>query len=156
MANAITFDIERRVDDLGQLEFVPVVDGVNLTDRIHSFEREAGMETRERSYGGLIPAFFRFGPALDHYLAGTAAAGEGRIVLLGCGDCGEWGCWPLTAELVVAGETVTWQGFLQPHRPDRDYSGFGPFVFERSEYARAVAAVAAAWHEASSTEPTPE
>jgi hypothetical protein len=156
MANAITFDIERRVDDLGQLEFVPVVDGVKLTDRIHSFERETGMETRDRSYAGLIPAFFRFGPAADHYLADTAAGGDGRIVLLGCGDCGEWGCWPLTVGLVVADQTVTWQGFMQPHRPDRDYGGFGPFVFDRSDYVRAVDSVAAAWDEASSEEPTPE
>jgi hypothetical protein len=149
MANEITFDIERRVDDLGQLEFVPVVDGVKLTDRIHSFEREAGIETRDRSYGGLIPACFRFGAAPDHCLARAAAAGEGRIVLLGCGDCGEWGCWPLTADLVVTDETVTWQRFIQPHRHDRECGGFGPFVFDRSDYVRAVGSVAAAWDQAS-------
>jgi hypothetical protein len=47
MANTISFDVEPRADDLGQLEYVPVVDGEKLTGRIHSFEREAGVETRE-------------------------------------------------------------------------------------------------------------
>jgi hypothetical protein len=133
-----------------------VVDGVKLSDRIHSFERQTGIETRERSYGGLISAFFRFGPASDHYLARTPTTGEGRVVLLGCSDCGEWGCCPLTAELVVADGNVTWHWFMKPHRPDRDYGGFGPFVFELAEYEDAVAAIAAAWDEASSTDPTPE
>ncbi len=29
---------------------------------------------------------------------------------------------------------VTWTGFAQPHRQTRDYSGFGPSIFERSPY----------------------
>lgn len=106
------------------------------------FEREAGFETRERSYGGLIPASFRFGPARDHHLGGSAAGGADGVVLLGCSDCGEWGCWPLVAEVVVDDGTIIWQSFEQPHRRDRDYSAFGPFDFDRLDYQRAVAALA--------------
>jgi len=71
-------------------EIVPVIDGVALTDRVHRFERETGMESREVSYGGLIPACFRFGPAEVHYRAAAGAfVEEAKIPLLGC-VCGEW------------------------------------------------------------------
>ncbi|MFG2054464.1 hypothetical protein ACGFI9_10555 [Micromonospora sp. NPDC048930] len=38
---------------------------------------------------------------------------------------------------------VMWSGFVQPHRPERDYGDFGPFVFGRSQYGAAVREVAA-------------
>lgn len=31
-----------------------------------------------------------------------------------------------------------WRGFSQPYRPQRDYGYFGPFVFRRNQYERAV------------------
>lgn len=37
---------------------------------------------------------------------------------------------------------MIWSDFEQPFRPNRDYAGFGPFVFERSTYDTAVAAIA--------------
>jgi hypothetical protein len=56
----IELSVEQRVHDLDgpHIEVVPVIDGVKLTDRVHRFGREAGFETRELSYGGLIPASF--------------------------------------------------------------------------------------------------
>jgi len=38
--------------------------------------------------------------------------------------------WPFTCLVVATEHEVTWQNFEQPHRPTRDYSSFGPFVFE--------------------------
>jgi len=131
------------------VEVVPMVDGEPLTARIHRFERATGMETRDISYGGLIPASYRFGSASVHYFAGSeSVVADGKSPVLGC-ECGEWGCWPLLARVVVDQDAVTWTDFEQPHRRDRDYSGFGPFVFDRRAYEEAVAAIADAWAAAS-------
>ena len=62
---------------------------------------------------------------------------------LGC-QCGEWGCWPLETRLRLADGVVTWDSFRQPHRPKRDYSGFGPFRFDEQQYRDAVFDVFAA------------
>lgn len=139
----------------GATEVVPVVDGVALTDRIHDFEREHGMETRAVSYGGLIPAYFKFGPASHHYLTTHEVfiSRKGKIPVLGC-ECGEWGCWPLLARVILEKTTVTWTDFEQPYRPDRDYSSFGPFVFSRSAYESAIAAIADVWSSESSEHKT--
>jgi hypothetical protein len=42
------------------------------------------------------------------------------------------------APVRVEDATVTWDGFRQPHRPKRDYAGFGPFVFDLSTYRAAA------------------
>jgi hypothetical protein len=52
-------------------------------------------------------------------------------------ECGEVGCWPLCCRVELAAEVVVWKHFEQPHRPDRDYSSFGPFAFLRDSYQRA-------------------
>lgn len=78
-------------------------------------------------YTGLAIAELR----ADHYLR------EGRARLLGC-RCGDAGCWPLEARIVVTPGTVRWEDFRQPHRPEWDYDGFGPFSFPRPGYERAV------------------
>lgn len=119
-----------------------MVDGGELTDRIHAFEKEAGFETRDVSYGGLIPSNFRFGPMSRHFLAmdGAFVNKDRKVPLLGC-DCGEWGCWPLLVLITVDGDRVTWSQFEQPYRQERDYSAFGPFEFERRQYEEALAAL---------------
>ena len=33
---------------------------------------------------------------------------------------------------------VTWDAFAHPHRPGRDYSGFGPFRFGEASYRHAA------------------
>jgi hypothetical protein len=35
-------------------------------------------------------------------------------------------------------ELVRWSSFEHPHRGGRDYSSFGPFVFDRREYGAAI------------------
>jgi hypothetical protein len=118
--------------DLGAVtEVVPVIDGCKLTDLIHEFERRAGMETRNTSYGGLIPAYI--GPLDLHFLGASRKRDDRSVPLLGC-SCGEWGCWPLLARVVATESFVTWTEFRQPHRRERDYSGFGPFSFELRHY----------------------
>jgi hypothetical protein len=119
-------------------ELLPLVDGRSLVDLVAVFEAERGYEP-SGAYAGIIPDHFRFGDLSLHY--------EGRAErqwprpnhawLLGC-DCGEVGCWPLTARITVTGTDVIWSHFSQDHRPGWDYAGFGPFFFERQQYAAAV------------------
>jgi hypothetical protein len=40
--------------------------------------------------------------------------------------------------VLVDDDHVTWLGFSQPFRPQRDYGSFGPLTFRRSQYERAV------------------
>ena len=45
------------------------------------------------------------------------------------------------AHIETEGESVKWTTFQQPHRPQRDYSAFGPFIFDADRYRRTVAAL---------------
>nr|WTA66420.1 hypothetical protein OHB51_28705 [Micromonospora sp. NBC_00855] len=45
--------------------------------------------------------------------------------------------------MITTEHSVIWRGFSQIYRPQRDYGDFGPFVFERSQYERAVREVVA-------------
>ena len=35
---------------------------------------------------------------------------------------------------------MTWTDFAQPFRRERDYTGFGPFTFDRAQYEASVEA----------------
>lgn len=139
MASTLAFEQQPFAEDDSVFTVVPVIDGKRLTDLIHRFERHAGMEKRDTSYAGLIPAFFRFGTADEHYLST-----DKKIPILGC-ECGEWGCWPLMARTDADDQRVVWTDFEQPHRSRRDYSAFGPFSFERSAYDDALRELALRW-----------
>ncbi|MEX2246279.1 MAG: hypothetical protein WEC75_06300 [Dehalococcoidia bacterium] len=145
MLSSIQFALCPHLGDATLLEVIPVVDGVRLTDRVHQFELDQGMETCPVSYGGLIPRFHKVGRAKEYYFGvGKAPLSEnGKIPLLGC-ECGEWGCWPFLARVVVAGTTVAWTDFEQPFEI-RDYSEFGLFTFGRADYETAIATIADAW-----------
>ncbi len=138
----IQFDCHHR-NDRGVLEVVPCVDGIPLTELIDGFETDAGMQPAGGAYGGLIPQFFRFGPMKDHFLGRSTGAAGPKTPLLGCA-CGEWGCWPLMARITVTADLVIWDSFEQPHRTTRDYTGFGPFQFDRRRYDRALRDLSAA------------
>ena len=139
--SVIAFSVRARADLGGANELVPIIDGHELTDMIHAFERDHRMEERAVSYGGLIPSFFKFGPLRRHFLGQWEFAEPRRKVpLLGC-NCGEWGCWPLMARITVQGGAVVWNEFEQPYRKERDYSGFGPFTFDVAQYQKALATV---------------
>lgn len=46
---------------------MPRIDTIPLTDLIDTFEICAGMEPAGEAYGGLVPLFFRFESAIDHF-----------------------------------------------------------------------------------------
>ncbi|GAA1943190.1 hypothetical protein [Kitasatospora viridis] len=132
----IHFDYRSR-SDYGVHEVIPCIDGIPLTDLIDRFETAARMDPAGDAYGGLIPEFYRFGPLEEHF-HGRSTGGTGpKTPLLGC-ECGEWGCWPLMVGITVTDEQVVWDSFEQPYRKARDYSGFGPFRFDRRQYDDAV------------------
>ena len=113
------------------------VNGRPLTDHAADVER-AFDPSLAGSYEGLHPSDVG---SIHHYLGRPRASwfGDGDTVLLGCG-CGTWGCWPLTAKVVVMHDTVRWSGFRTGHR-DWDLGGLGPFEFDRANYERALFAL---------------
>jgi hypothetical protein len=140
MTNVLSFDV-RRKGDKGPAVITPCIDGVMLTSLAEHFEKSHGMTDPAGGYGGLISEFFRYG-SLDRYFLGESEtplfqATPGRIFVLGC-ECGEVGCWPLTALVRTRGREVSWHAFEQPHRKARDYSAFGPFLFDRDQYESAL------------------
>ncbi|MEV0331757.1 hypothetical protein [Nocardia sp. NPDC050717] len=118
---------------------MPRIDTIPLTDLIDTFEICAGMEPAGDAYGGLVPQFFRFGSAMDHF-QGSSFRLRQRTPVLAC-SCGELGCWPLLTRITRTGDLVVWDQFEQPHRPMRDYTTFGPFLFDRNRYDEAVEAL---------------
>lgn len=115
---------------------MPRIDTIPLTDLIDTYETCARMEPAGDAYGGLVPLFFRFESAMDHF-HGLSFRGRQKTPVLAC-SCGEWGCWPLLTRITLTGDLVVWDRFEQPHRPTRDYETFGPFVFDRDRYDKAV------------------
>ena len=140
--NNLTFDVApvdpARPD--GPVSLVPSIDGTALTALVQGFEEGKGYEPAG-GYSGIVPAHFNFGDLRIYYLGRQPNQWPrpGHAWVLGC-NCGEVGCWPLGVEISVTDDMVTWSKFEQPHRPDRDYTGLGPFRFHRSYYARAVQA----------------
>ena len=122
----------------GLVEVVPYVDGRSLVDVVGRFESARGYSPAG-AYGGLVPAFFRYGDAAHQWY------GRGRV------PAGGRGCSRATATRRGAGRsrwrstptrTVTWRDLTQPFRPEWDYSALGPFTFDRAQYDDAVRAVA--------------
>jgi hypothetical protein len=137
----IEFAVGHDVDPVGTgpRAVEPVVDGRLLSVMVNDFEIEHAMKPAG-GYAGIVPAYYGFGPLLPYYLGrpeGGPWHGDYGIAVLGC-SCGEVGCWPLQVQVQITGETVRWFDFVQPHRPDRDYSEFGPFDFDLDGYASAV------------------
>ena len=119
---------------------VPAINGSPLADLIAAFERDRDFDPAG-TYAGLVPQHFNFG-LLERYFMGEVEAESywdrlGGIYVLGC-ECGEVGCWPLFCRVSVNGNSVIWNQFAQPHRPERDYSDFGPFAFKLEQYRRAL------------------
>ena len=124
------------------------IDGKSLVAKLKAFEtpfaQAEGHPNIAGGYSGL--------PASSYLLPSRHFFGEqphpktreARVELLGCGDCGEMGCWPILARIDVEKDCVTWSNFQQPHRSGRgksavwDYSHFGPFVFDRAQYEEAL------------------
>ncbi|MGY1652975.1 hypothetical protein [Geodermatophilus sp. SYSU D01119] len=124
----------------GALRMVPVVDGVPLTELVTAFEVERRFDDPAGGYDGVTAT----GSAVEDHARDLVSRSwtrrPRRVQVLGC-DCGISACWPLEARVVLGDRTVTWDRFRQPHRPRRDYSALGPFVFDAAAYRAAVAAL---------------
>jgi hypothetical protein len=133
---------EQFADDLKQIRIE--VNGTELPDLVRDAELPAarleGDAELAGNYVGLVPGYVSMDLA-GQFLGGGGARlyedDEGKVQLLGCG-CGEVGCSPLLARITVTDDTVTWDEFEQPQRPDWDYQALGPFTFERTQYERAL------------------
>jgi hypothetical protein len=133
----LTFDAGP--SELANLVIVPRIDGTSLIELITAYEDARRFDV-VGGYGGLIPAYFDYGPLDRYFIAGlpwSNGTAMPALYLLGC-SCGEVGCWPLGCTVEVRATAVIWRDFNQEHRPNRDYSGFGPFCFDRADYLRAI------------------
>ena len=124
----------RRVD--------PEIDGVSLTEMATTFEVSQGFDTAG-GYSGLVIEYT--GDLQRYFLGELRTKARRTIALLGCDACCENGCWPLLCHLWVTQEKVYWKQFSQPHRFERDYSRFGPFIFDGRQYRQALKDLSAAY-----------
>ena len=115
---------------------------MSLLDLVRDFELSKGWELAG-AYAGLAPRFTNASRWVRSLLGDghPEYEGDGITWLLGC-NCGVAGCWPLEARVTVDDNAITWHSFGQPFRPERDYSDFGPFTFDRREYEAAVTKLA--------------
>ncbi len=118
-------------------QVIPFIDERSLVEIVAEFETAQGIH-HGSGYGGLVPEFYGF-RRLDRYFLGEQEPWtDGRpLAVLAC-KCGEAGCWPLDAMVIVTAGEVTWARFSQPHRPEWDYSGLGSFTFAREQYEAAA------------------
>jgi hypothetical protein len=145
----VSFELSAAGEDFSEgLKQIKIeVNGTELPHLVRDVElpgaRAEGDEELAGNYVGLVPGYVRMDVA-GHFLAGAGAklydTDEEKVQLLGCG-CGEIGCSPLLARVTVTDDTVTWDDFEQPTRPEWDYDDLGPFTFERSQYERALFAL---------------
>jgi hypothetical protein len=129
----------------GYLAVTPTLDDIPLSTLVAAYENAKGYTDPAGGYGGLVPAFFSYGPLESYFLGQAGNQGESdndqEIYLLAC-ECGELGCWPLMGSVVETDGGYRWEKFNQPHRPSRDYSGFGPFEFSKADYESEIRALA--------------
>ncbi len=122
---------------MGRVRIIPRVDDAPLTELIDRFELHAGMQPAGGTYGGIVPAFARSLRIDDHFRGKSVMATGLSTPLLVC-ECGEWGCWPLLAEITITQDVVIWDRFGHPRGSERDYGAFGPFRFDRGQYDDAL------------------
>ena len=144
--HTVEFRIEREEFPAGVSSVVnPYVDGVRLQDLIRPVEQpfadREGKPDLAGAYAGLPGSTI---PWPTRHLLGDPLLSwydDGDTVLLGC-ECGDPGCWPLTAHVEVTDSSVTWYHFRTGHR-DWNLSDLEPLVFDRTQYERALRAAEA-------------
>lgn len=125
----------------------PCIDARPLSLLVTAYEHDRGYTDPAGGYAGIVPCDVLSG-LIDEYFLGNPAADRwnefsgGAVHLLQCRSCHFVGCWDILAHIAVADATVRWSGFRQHNRPNRDYIGFGPFVFDLAQYREAVAQLA--------------
>jgi len=154
----IKFIVEDHIDREYHFRFPTIniyIDNHNLIDLVEEIEREYEPEqvkgTWKRSYVGLHPDYFR--RYEDEFLGLNR---PGTSILLIC-TCLMWECNCVVGKVIVESDTVIWSDMYSPWlssvtpgpwtsveeavargwRPI-DYSGLGPFVFDRKQYMDAL------------------
>ena len=135
--------LEIYVDDWSRRVVRVIVDDVDLAELAQAVEQPfavaEGHPANAGSYGGLpvedVARPSRRFWGHDPFYGET----RGKVALLGCGGCGEEGCWPLAVRVALSADIVMWSDFEQPHRPQWNLSTLGPFVFARAQYEAAIA-----------------
>lgn len=112
---------------------MPCIDSQPLAALVAAFETARNFDV-QGGYTGVIPRgrpWNRVVFPAEFVLADPVfgRTGDGSVILLEC-MCGVEGCWPLLGRVRLSDATVIWDDFCQPHRPARDYTGFGPFTFD--------------------------
>lgn len=122
------------------------IDGVDLHAMIRDYELPmAKREDAKRIAGDY---FVLDAETVDRaYFLGEAVREYGipleKVALMGC-CCGVVACWPLLARIRISKSSIFWEDFEQPYRSSEseagfwDYSEFGPFEFDRTQYMDAL------------------
>jgi len=118
-----------------------LIDKQNIIELLKQYElpfaRKEGSPNIAGGYLGLSAK------SLYHQLTRDVSKGwpKGDRCILTCNDCLEDGCWPMFLTVEETENEIIWKDFQQPHRGKHskvywDYSKFGPFVFDKTEYEK--------------------
>jgi hypothetical protein len=153
----LSFVVEVEDDPRCWLIVSPLIDGVHLAVLVEQFEADLGM-VPAGGYDGtavageasraFVHGDVEEGALACHFLGDPSASTAGRwrlgrsahtrVRLLSCDGCSESGCWPGEMTVTRADGVVEWRDFRNPHRRDRDYTGFGPFTFDEQQSLVAI------------------
>ena len=124
------------------------VNGRNFLDIIRDTEQPfADAEGHPRIAGKYIGIPWKLAIFPSRHLLGEyppiVPAGWDQGQLLRC-TCGDAGCWPLLARIIVEGATIRWTDFKQPHRGPTSrtshwrYDALPDLIFDRTAYEAAL------------------
>lgn len=118
-----------------------IIDGVNLIDKLKDFEKpfvkKEGSEIIAGDYSG-FNAKILYANLTNSEVNQNSEKNKSDI--LDC-ECGNSGCWPFALEVILNDNSVIWTNFEQVQRNKEslnywDYSNFGSFEFEKTEYLK--------------------
>ncbi|WP_298895046.1 hypothetical protein [uncultured Psychroserpens sp.] len=116
-----------------------IIDGTDLIELLVEFEKplakKEGSPDIAGQYEGLSPStlYKNLLNAPDN-----SNSQDNKSDILDC-ECGVWGCWSFMTRIETINNKIIWTDFEQLHRGKKsynhwDYSKFGPFEFNLSEY----------------------
>lgn len=119
----------------------PVIDGRSFVELVTEYE-EAQKWDDAGVHEGLVLARRDFEVLPEYLLHGRSLLrnlSHKDTVLLGC-TCGNIDDGPFYGQVQLSDDLVTWLGFENPMAQGLawDYSGLGPFNFDRGQYEQAV------------------
>lgn len=147
--NEIRFTIEPAPVDVPDARMVSIlIDGEQLEALVERHELPIATAEGKPSLAGTYIGLDvnTVAPPSRHFLGAPSweiyRYGE-RLQVLGC-ECGDPGCWPLVCRIQLRNDQIEWSDFCQAQRsghnslPEWSYADFGPFVFNREAYERAL------------------